>query len=179
MSGRPYSRRLDRNHTTRLPRKLVFVDTETNRVDLAGDGSRWANTFRLCCATFVRLEDGQSKLRYKKRFSSTADWWLWLESLQNPYTPIWVYAHNLAFDWRILGGWDQLDSGDYTVGPAVIAGRDSSNPKSRPWVGQMVLESTPFYLYLLGKRGRVNFVDSFNYYGRSLKSIGETQNRPK
>src|SRR5271166_4135535 len=176
---RPTARWMDRNHTTRLPRKLVFFDTETSKIVHSGPGKRWSNVFRLCCATYVRLEEGRIAYRSQQRFASAAQFWSWLEYLQSIHSPVWCYAHNLAFDWRILGGWDQMDDGSYTVGPLRLTGREATDPKSRLWTGQMVLERSPFYLYLHGKRGRVNFVDSYNYFGRALKDVGEVAGVPK
>jgi DNA polymerase type B, organellar and viral len=176
---RPYRYRLQRNHTSFVPRLMVFLDTETSRQESSDAASGWYNVFRLATASVVRFEQGHVVSRNTKRFSATGKVWEWLEALQSKHRPLWVFAHNLSFDFKILGGWDQLDGGAYTVGPIPGKGADPRVKGERSWLGKLVLERSPFFMYLMGRNGRVNFVDSYNYFPRSLAKVGAAHGLPK
>lgn len=176
---RPPRFRMKRNHCTEIPSQLVFFDTETHSEKIPGRIPKQVLRFKLGAAIACRFDNGKFTRREEFTFSTTADFWNWLEEIQSVSRPVWAFAHNLNFDLAILDFWSLLDSGRYRVdtvdpkaSPELIKGK-------RPFRGRMVLESRPCFIYSLGKHGRVKFVDSFNYFDTSLKTIGEWSGVPK
>lgn len=165
--------RLKRNHGTRTPTTIVLLDVECWRTIVSKRTGHERLTFRLGCATRVRLEQGKPTRRGQLRFTEMAEFWDWLESLQSPHRPVYVFGHNLQFDLKQLGFWQRFAAGEYVVGPIEGGGADPRLKGKRSWSGRMILEARPFYMYLMGRRGRVNFVDSFNFWPESLAKLGD------
>lgn len=176
---RPAVRYLQANAGTETPSHLVFFDTETAWKKRPRHPTQEDHRFRLGVAKYVRLVKGKATREVTLHFDSPDQWWEWLESLQAPRQVIWVFAHNIAVDLQWTLFWQRFQDGDYTSGPLPPTDGDARVRGKRPWRGRMVWGSTPVFLYLMGKHGRVNFVDSHNYWRTSLDKAGREINTGK
>lgn len=152
--------RLSPNHTTRTPAAHVFVDTEA-WVRTVGSGPvHEQHSFRLGCATYVRLEGGRPTRRQKLDFDRTDNFWVWLHGFLDKRRPTWLWAHNMVYDWTLLGGWDVLERSQLTC----------PNP---------CLVDPPTILRCTSPFGRLVALDSLNWWRCPLADLGRSVGLPK
>lgn len=176
---RPETRYLQANAGTECPSQLVFFDTETRWKEATRKQPQERHRFRLGCATYLRLEAGKVTREQSIRFKSTEGFWEWLEGLQKPRQVLWAFAHNIAFDLQILKFWERFQNGEYTCGPLEPGPDEARVRGKRAWRGRMVWGASPCFLFLMGRHGRVNLVDSYNYWRSSLASAADLQAEKK
>jgi DNA polymerase type B, organellar and viral len=93
-------------------------------------------------------------------FDRPGQFWSWLGKRALRKGVTWVFAHNLGFDFTLLGGWSGIDRGEVSLGFAV-------------------LEDPPSILVLRSGRRTFKWVDTLNYWRVSLAQLGLWCGLPK
>ena len=170
------------NVSTALPGTVVVLDTETEPLPEASTASREFHVLRFGIAKAFRLEKGKPTRHKRVEFTDKESFWLWLSAQINVRRVTWVFAHNITFDLTVLGFWELLDRDQYTLGPIRKNWTDKKTGKRKKtrWQGFLVDNDPPVIVQVKHKSGAiVNFVDTFNYWRKSLSEIGSDVNLPK
>lgn len=178
-SQRPPIRGMKPNHGCETPSSLVFVDVETQQDVITKKPLRSIQRFRLGCATYIRYDRGTISRRDQIDFTSSIDFWNWLEGKQQQSKPLWVYGHNLGFDLTQLRFWELLQLGEYRVKTVTPNESNGQLSGAKSWRGKLVIDGFPFFVYAMGSKGKVKFVDSMNLFPYSLAKLGEELGFPK
>jgi hypothetical protein len=166
---------LQRNHSTRTPCNLVFVDTETVGHNVGVNAE--SHTLRLGVAIRVRLRKGRVVRRSVYRFRSQEEWWAWLEKGSESHRPTWVFAHNAGFDLTILGLWEQIEAGQQRFKdprpPRPSRGRKGGETEPRD--GFAVTQDPPTLIRVWTRCGKpIVYADTLNWWRCSLRKLGES-----
>lgn len=86
------------NHTVRLPRRHVYLDTESASTRIKG-GHR--QTWRLGVASFVEHPKGRRRKDTMATFTAPRQLWGAVDSFCRPRSRTVLWAHNLGYDARI------------------------------------------------------------------------------
>lgn len=150
---------LKANHTTRLPRCFLYLDTEAwqARADKVE-----TQTFQLAAAAHdcTRTDRPNVTTAEVETFTDPAEVWAWAERKARPGRRCVLVAHNLAYDLRI--------SRAFTTLPAMGWKMDGARlDRGQAWV--------------VWRKGRRNLtmVDSMAWVPVSLEKIGQMVGRPK
>lgn len=165
--------RMSRNEGTETPGSLVFVDTEAKERVIRSSPKRSVLSFRMGCATYVRFEKGLVSRRDEIDFFDWMEFWEWLDGKCTKERPLWVFGHNLGFDLTLMHYWEMSQLGRYRHGSIRPEESNGILSGSRSWKGRLVVDGFPFYVYSMGQRGLLRFVDTLNYYPKALAHIGE------
>lgn len=166
---------IGRNISEASPTQFVFVDTETTPHAISGTADSEMLTFRLGHAISCRLERGRKRNRKEWPFTSTGEFWRFLEGQMSVHRPVWLFAHNAGFDMRVLGLPAQIRAGNYTlISKRVLP---SKSPGVAPRIstrrGLCVIENSPFILELWNRAGhKLLIVDLINFMRAKLADIG-------
>jgi len=135
---------LKKNHFTESPNNILIVDTEANISNKYGVEYQ---TFQLGYAIHLfKQNGGWSERGYVLR--TVDDFWKLLDQCNYPKTRLYVFAHNMAYDYAIL----KLDT--------YISSRNLE-------IKMRVIDSV-----FIVKAGGILFLSSTNYYRQSLKELG-------
>lgn len=151
---------MKKTKTVSIPSNLLFFDTETNQEVSPDDPNTQRNTLWFGYALAYRMEDNKKTRASKVRFNNVDTFWKFVVSRLDKNRPLYVFAHNLCFDYTIMDGWEVHEDYGFTTSYAV-------------------LESTPFILQLSHENGKAILVDTFNYWKTSLADIGASIGYPK
>lgn len=152
MSIRP-PHRIKRNATSEGPSSLLFFDCETLPIpDRMGVGG-FEHVLRLGHAIHLRWEGGEPTRRTVCDFRTADEFWRFAYSKMDKKRPLWCFAHNALFDWRLVDGWRRVEENQH-----------------ERW--KYVLGCPP--VILRGRIGGRSFrlIDSLNYYRSPLSEIG-------
>lgn len=166
------ARYLTRNEGSEAPSNIVFVDTESYKEQDSADKHKYHYTLRLWCAIRCRLENGQVTRRITSQGKTHTEFWNWLHTVSDDNRCTWVFAHNLGFDLTQLHFWEQLDAGEFTTEPLYRSSENQDGSKQKSWQGKMCLEHSPTFVVVRRGRRTFKFVDSVNYWPKSLDTIG-------
>lgn len=175
-------RKLQPNHRTRLPGAIVTVDTESwEQVSEANPNVR-IYPLRLGVARYCRLEGGLPTRRKELRFKEATEFWEWVYGLMDDKRVLWLWAHNLGWDLTVLRFWREMEEGRMTLqGPS----RNWYDPATgetttRPTPGLLVTKDPPTCFCVWDSRQfKLKGCDTYNWYPKSLKVIGEMMGLPK
>ena len=168
---------MPKNHSTALPSRLIFFDTEAKR-DLYHDTKLWEQqTLMLGHAIFIRWENGKATRRKTLDFFDIETFWDWaIDKTGQDYTT-WILAHNIGYDSRIAGFWNLIDNGEFQF-TRPRRSRKTSNQDRRDLGfgdGMCCLEDPPT---IIGAEhtsgGRVLLIDTLNWWRTSLRSLGKS-----
>ena len=150
---------IHRNESTRIPSRIIYVDTEANIEE--NDGTQ-VHTLRLGYAEYVRYKNGVNPVREESlKFRRKKAFWVWLEGLTHPKTTTWVIAHNMHYDFALLGGLEYLI-------------------KSMWDIELFAVESSHFIIKARKGSRKLIFLDLGNYYGHvPLEWLGREIGIPK
>lgn len=168
-------RNLKPNHSGAIPRRIVFLDTETIK-EPKHDSPNFYNHYLRCgVAISVRLEGGKVTRRNVCKFSSNYVFWQWFRECLAPRETTWLVAHRAAFDWQIIGGWEEFGKGkivlDAPRSKRPVMDGNADNIKLQR--GICVLDDPPFIVGLrTANDERFVVVDTLNYFRQPLKKIG-------
>lgn len=143
------------NKGQRVYKDLVFVDTETT--EQKDDNGELAQKFHLGVARYVKLNDNAeivSDTNYC-RFVDVDVFYTWLFKLSSKVKNLYVYAHNMDFDFEILRAYKVLPDNGWTLDFFVLS------------------QSAFMFTYLQGKHA-IHFQDTMQYFHTSVKKLGET-----
>jgi hypothetical protein len=132
---------LTHNFKSESPTNILFVDTEAN---IEEDSGLQLQTFRLGYAIHVRND---SRKGYPLR--SVEDFHDLLDKFDYPKSKLYVFAHNMAYDYAIL----KLDS--------YISSRNLE-------ISMRAIDSI-----FMVRAGNIIFLSSTNFYRQSLKDLGK------
>ena len=149
---------LRRNHSGAIPDEMIFLDTETKKVE---EGLTERHRMVLAWSCFV--------IRRPKRANDQEEWEFWdktfplsqyLELKARPHKPLWIFGHNVFFD---------LQSSDFFYYFTRWG-----------WILDFVYDEGMSYILIIHKGDRtIKAVSSTNYYDASLGQLGELLGLPK
>ena len=149
------------NHHTRLPLRMVWVDTEAvNQKGEIGPG-RQRLTFGV--ALYDQYRDthaAEPEHEDSLRFTHQSEFWAWVESKCLKGRTLWVLAHNWNYDAGIL---------------------DTSNTLlGRGWTLKKYINGKPPVIVRWEKDGAyLHMIDTMNYFMTSVESLGVAVDLPK
>ena len=139
---------LQKNANSESPSNILIVDTEASIVT-DKDGIQ-EQTFRLGCAIHLIRENKSSRWNEKIfHFYSVEEFWDLIDRFNYKKKRLYVFAHNMAYDYTIL----KIDS--------YLSSRDKK-------IDMRVIDSV-----FIIKSGGLLFLSSTNYYRKSLKKLGK------
>lgn len=150
---------LKANKTNARPRYTVFLDTETTPVEV--DVNTIEHRLRLGVACLYYRGEGKRKDKQTwHTFTRSGDFWDWLDAIKTGKDRICVIAHNMDFDFTVLGGFAPLSE--------------------RGWSLSHFINSQAVNIWKFRKDKRsLLFLDNMNYFKMSLKLLGENIGLPK
>lgn len=148
---------LKRNHFTESPNNILIVDTEsTIMTDKSGTQFQ---TFRLGYAIhLLKQENSWSERGFI--LESVEDFWELLDRLSYKKKKLYIFAHNMAYDYAILKIDSYISSRNLEIKMRVI--------DSVFMISACGTKETPDYPV-----GSLIFLSSTNYYKQTLKELGE------
>lgn len=166
-----------RNHMCEQPSRLVFVDTET--VTIPKQANEEYERLALSYGVAHSWTFGRAGWRIKDRlqFIHKETFWDWLYKFGRKTKPTLIYAHNMPFDFTILDGWGQLDSGNLRISEVNNLRRISNgveNFRVSKWNGCTAIDGEPFILECRSDYGKMEFLDTGNYWKCKLSELGKS-----
>lgn len=171
------SHRIKPNHSIARPVQMIFLDTETKwGVDPPGSRGR-LHELRLGVAKSGRLEKGELTRTSECFFRSRKQFWDYLSTVTVKGQTTWIVAHNMHFDWTVLGGWNQLFDGllQFDWPGSKRRGTDIDiTDKGHPW-RYCVLDAPPWIVGTIDNLGRrCLWLDTMNYWRTTLAQLGQS-----
>lgn len=151
---KPYPDKLVLPKLTKVnaPSKLFFVDTESNIEQ--GAGSTVKHTLKVGHVIYWRRE--KKKIREKIEnlsFDNAFDFWQWVDDRVKSRETVYIFAHNVTFDFLVLDGFRFLPLLDYKI-------------KS------IYSKFTTTIIRFANKKRRIVIADTMNYFPVPLDKIG-------
>ena len=144
---------LSKHKATQLPSSLLFFDTET-RDELKGrNKTMQRHRFWFGAAIYVSMRGDKLETCKSFELNSIDDFWKLLNSKLSVGKPLYLFAHNLAFDLTIIDFWNRHEEEGYLTTYAV-------------------LENPPMFFSLEKEGKKLCIVDTFNFWKQPLASIG-------
>lgn len=170
------------NHSTALPARVVFLDTETIAEPTRNQPLVKNHFLRNGCVISGHYKDGKMRSRNVLHFDDNKQFWRWLDCIASNQYTTWVVAHKMSFDFSIVGGWSRMDSGEMILdmprAKRPITEEADADPRLQR--GLCVIDDPPFILGLRDKRGgRFIFVDTLNWFRCPLADLGDSVGLPK
>src|SRR3989304_10343410 len=146
--------------TTQLPSNLLFFDTETHDEFKGSRAGEQKHIFWFGSAISVRVNAKDNVSSKSHHLDSVDDFWVLLESKLSQDKPLYLFAHNLAFDLTIIDFWNRHEKEGYDLTYAV-------------------LENPPMFLSLTKDGKKLCIVDTFNFWKQSVSAMGDSLNIKK
>lgn len=158
-----------------IPSRYVVFDTETRERIITKEPKHVSLSFRLGVAKVVEspLEDDMSTT-YTNLHTKT-DLFDTLDAMPKSKDKLWVFAHNLGFDLRIVGLFEQVSKGRYSL-------LNPCPPKNSSKVDTpfIVLDDPPTIIRLYRPDGQeLMWVDTWQWLSHPLWKIGKILGNPK
>jgi hypothetical protein len=135
------------------PRRAVFFDTETTPVPLPGGGYRLE--LKLGWACYWDRSGPESCISLEWHFFTTREgFWTFLSEHLDPDDDLYLVAHNIAFDWRIVGGFDHAK-------------------REKWWIDFLYHKGMTTLLRYETRQGALQLLDMGNFFSTTLAEIGE------
>lgn len=158
-----------------IPSRYIIFDTETNEHVITEKPRHVKLTFRLGVAKVVcnpHCPDQVVEYTNLVRADSLFDC---IDGLPASKDKVWIFAHNLGFDIRIVGLFDHIASGRYTLLNPIPKKR--STAVDVPFI---VLDDPPTIIRCFRPDGQeLMFVDSWQWFNSPLAKIGAILGNPK
>lgn len=147
------------NRKIELPSHCIFVDAETYSVAISDTLTECQLYFGCACYIRRTRNGGWSAPEYF-RFESSDQYWDWVERHTRPKTRLYIYAHNISFDFQVLRAFTSL--------------------ASRGWkLERIILDEPPTALTWRKGKAAITAIDTLNYFRVSLAKLGESVGIPK
>ena len=147
------------NKNTEMPRYHAFVDTETNGKDIGDDMIEQSLKVGWCCFQYYDIDQNQKSEKWIE-FKHGKEVWEFIDKEIPGKGTVWVWAHNMDFDFRVCKGFTELEKLGYHISKFVFE------------TGRVILKWI--------KPGKtINIVDTLNYFKVSLEKLGEDIGIPK
>lgn len=138
----------------KYPLDCIFTDTETTT--LKDDEDFHEPVLKIGVACYTRLNTDISVISDEWfNYSKHTDFWLWVDDIVNETGKVTIYAHNWNFDFPVLKGFKTLESMGYELKTIVDQG-------------------PPIILRYKHEKGKIDIIDSMNYYQQKLEDMGKT-----
>lgn len=178
-----FSRRtIKRNHLCEQPSRVVYIDCETLPVERKGVAATHDHVYRLSVTRYCRRDRGQWRVVEDKQWTERNQMWSYIFNLATRRGVLWVIAHNAVFDLTVSGFWAYLDGGELILrGDLKYHTGQSEEYKSdgKDWQGLFVVDDKRCIIQACHPKGRINVIDSMNYFRQSLSALGESIGLPK
>lgn len=152
---------LSPNQGSEVPHRVVFFDVETTPIQVEADTEE--HILKLGYAKLTRYEKRKGQERVYEigfHFNQVSTFWNWLDRQVTQKSRVWVFAHNLAFDFQVMRGFGEL--------------------KARGWsIKSIISENPPTILTFTHEQRTLKFVDTLNYWPVSLATLGAEIGLPK
>jgi hypothetical protein len=147
------------NRKVELPSHCIFVDVETHSVGISDTITECRLYFGYACY-IRRTRNGRWTTPEYFRFEDNDQFWNWVESHTRPKVRLYVYAHNISFDFQVLRAFTSL--------------------ASRGWrLEKIILDEPPTALTWRKGKATIIALDTLNYFRVSLAKLGESVGIPK
>lgn len=141
--------------STQTPCSLFFFDTETRDKYRGKNKEGEKHELWFGCYRAYRFDNGKRTREVGGAFHTVDQFWEAITSRLDAKRTLYVYAHNLAFDLTIVDFWRISHELGWIIDFAV-------------------LESPPVIVSVTTPLGRINFVDTLNYFKVSLATLGKS-----
>ena len=163
------------NHGSAVPRNLVFVDVKAETRAEAGKPGAYLSRLDFGVAHSVRWQNDQIERWQKLVFNSAAQFWTWFQTRHRANISMWIIGYKIAQIFTLISGWDQVDSGFYSLtsrptGGKELARDEADTPEAAS--GWFVDSDPPTIILLHHKGCVVHVVDIRNYANLELDEIG-------
>ena len=152
-----------------FPNRYLVFDTESNINRVAGKNGFSDLTLRLAVGYF---HDGSVPRAYQSwwsRYNTSKQFHDAVLDLPRTNDPIYVFAHNMGFDARMVEWFRYVSLGAYTLMPP--PGVKGAGRYKSPL---FVAESPPFIVRLWRKDGQqLMLIDTYQWLQKSLKELGD------
>lgn len=150
---------LRENRSASMPRRLLFLDSETEKVDIGGETRDFAY---LCWTCFMELGAHNKKgfTEIWRKWTDMSVMWNWIESLTADKMVLYVIASNITFDLFATGGAEHLSDNGWSM---------------------LFFHQAATQLILKLHRGRrsIVFLNLQNFWPVSIERLGEVLGLPK
>ncbi len=170
------------NHSVRLPKRVVFFDTETIPEPIPGRPGVSAHCLHLGFAIYGEIINGQLTNRQDYLFTNYREFWSWVFQFASPRHGLILLAHNLQFDLRVCGF--EVLTEDATLQldiPKQRKGKPKNGKPSKPPHCICCFGSPPAMVALRHRHsnGRILALDTLNYWPMRLSDLGDLIDLPK
>jgi hypothetical protein len=142
-----------------IPQKFIFVDTETEREDV--DRRMIKNTLKLGHAIYWQREKGgRAEILEDYPFDNAFDFWQWAAGKVHARETVYIFAHNVAFDFLVLDGFRLLPCVEFTL-------------------QSLYYRFTTAVLRFAFGNKRMVISDTMNYFQVPLEKLGASVGLPK
>lgn len=141
--------------------------------------------FRTGYSVAGRFEDGKWTREKRLAFSTTHEFWSWVNFVRQSDKPVWIFGGNIRRTLTLLGFWDLLTDGEYTINkPAHPSAVTCKDPKTkirlqRVQKGLLVdANGSTSVICFHRTRFRLTIVDTANYLDRSHDELSAMMGHP-
>lgn len=180
MSNLPPTRKyhyMRQNHESSAPSSILFIDCESFMQQLIDDSNKvQQHTLRMWCATYVHIKKGEVEYRRELKGYTAKEFWRCifdgygtvLPLLRND-RPLWIYAHNVAYDLTMLDTWKLFDDGTLVM-------KQVNSDLCHTWSGFACIDGPPNILKcrMTNTKKTIIFCDSLNYFRCPLAELGKS-----
>ncbi len=147
------------NNKEGRPTRAIFFDTETEATDLPSGAKQLRLKLGWACCWDRPDRESYTSLDWHF-FTTKGSFWDFTQKHLDPAEPLYLIAHNIAFDFRIVGGFDHAQ-------------------QERWWIDFLYHRGMTTLLRYKTGQGTLLLLDMGNFFPSSLAEIGEAIGTPK
>lgn len=157
------------------PKRWVFYDTETKTTRPEGPDGPQVLELWLGVAKSRDSEGYGDDATRELKFTTADQFHDWVQARGPGKDPLYIFAHNHGFDARIVGLFQRIADGEYSLQPKTRKVKMGS-PSSMC----CIIESPPMIVKTWTNKGmEIIWCDTFQWVSQSLASIGDQLGFPK
>lgn len=152
-----------------IPSRYVVFDTETSETVIREEPRHVSLHFRLGVAKLVSDSSDNGSVSTYLQFTDSESFFDFLDRIPKGKEKIWIFAHNLGFDLRIIDLFSHISSGRYTLLNPFPSKK--STTQDTPFI---VLDDPPTIIRLYRNDGQeFMWLDTWQWLSSSLAKIGK------
>lgn len=157
------------------PQRYVILDTETNSASVPAKVPTQKLTFRLGCVLVVDPDSYEDDEPHYLEFRDRSDFRAVLCCSRRSERTIYVFAHNMGFDSRIVGIWDLVADGTLSLMP------QPDMPGAKRYKEPLFIADDHIFIVRLFRRDgqRIVLLDTVQWFKESLEKLGQKIRHPK